>query len=95
MKPTKFRRKPVVMEAIQYTGGIMGFHAIHEFVGKALIPYILDPSKGDLGIETLEGVMNVSVGDWIVKGVKGEFWPVKPDIFAQTYEPVFEEREEG
>jgi len=39
-------------------------------------------------IRTLEGHMNVSIGDWVARGVKGEFWPIKPDIFAQTYEEV-------
>jgi hypothetical protein len=98
MKPSKFLRLPVVMEAIQYTGGFTNYHDIKDFVGPKLIPYMLHPGKQTLGIESLEGIMEVSVGDWVVKGIKGEFWPVKPDIFELTYAPVkypnFVEKEE-
>jgi len=46
------------------------------------------PANAQFVIQTLEGNMNVSEGDWIIKGVNGEFYPCKPDIFAMTYEPV-------
>jgi hypothetical protein len=87
----KFRKKPVVIEAVQYLDkpAGMGFFELRQFVGSALIPYMLD-STGALGIETLEGVMRVSVGDWVIKGVNGEFYPCKPDIFDKTYEQVDE-----
>jgi hypothetical protein len=49
-----------------------------------------DPGPAFMLIETLEGVMRAEVGDWIIRGVKGEFYPCKPDIFAATYEPVDE-----
>lgn len=48
----------------------------------------IDPSDGALLIATLEGVMHASEGDWIIRGVQGEFYPCKPDIFAATYEPA-------
>ena len=47
--------------------------------------------NGELNIHTLEGNMIASVGDWIIKGVKGEFYPCKPDIFENTYEEVFDQ----
>jgi hypothetical protein len=85
----KFRKKPVVIEAVQYKGGINGFWDISNFVGKALIPYTLDENEA-LGIETLEGVMKFHPGDWIIKGVEGEFYPCRSDIFEKTYEEVIE-----
>lgn len=50
--------------------------------------WYIDPATGDLIIRTLEGDMRVEPGDWIIKGVAGEFYPCKPDIFEQTYEAV-------
>ncbi len=47
-----------------------------------------DPFGADLAVKTLEGTMYASPGDWIIRGVKGELYPCKPDIFAATYEPV-------
>lgn len=48
----------------------------------------IDPATGELVIRTLEGDMRATYGDWIIRGVQGEFYPCKPDIFAATYEPV-------
>lgn len=87
----KFRKKPVVIEAIQWDDTPETFDRIKELEGK-----ITDPSKmivwhtvhGFLNIPTLEGDHTAKVGDWIIKGVKGEFYPCKPDIFEQTYEKV-------
>lgn len=81
----KFKKKPVVIEAIRY-GGDENFNFVRIFVGNDTPLHRLGDSM--LGIETLEGVMKVSPGDWIIKGIKGEFYPCKPDIFEQTYEPV-------
>jgi len=82
----KYRKKPVVIEAIQFTN--KGNHQeIADFVGKKL--KIQD--MGDtIIIPTLEGDMKASVNDFIIKGVSGEFYPCKPDIFKQTYEKVEE-----
>lgn len=85
----KFRKKPVVIEAIQFFDQPEEIMAIQEFMGgdDLTIGYkdIDDPK---LKIHTLEGVMNASLGDYIIKGVNGEFYPCKPDIFEKTYEPV-------
>jgi hypothetical protein len=78
-----FRKKPVVIEARQYHGG--NFDECARFVGPST-----RGAPGDFAfhIHTLEGVMEAMPGDWIIKGVKGEFYPCKPDIFAATYEAV-------
>lgn len=86
----KFRKIPVVVEAVQYNpgNGPQPWWDMQDFIGpENMIPYFLD-EKGTFAIRTLEGDMRVSPGDWVVKGIKGEFWPVKPDIFALTYEPI-------
>lgn len=75
----KFRKKPVVIEAVQFTGDI--------FVHKSICR---NPDGGDAYIPTLEGNMIVSPGDWVITGVKGENYPCKPDIFEATYERVEE-----
>lgn len=79
----KYRKKPVEIEAVQWTGDNLaelrkmdGFNSVHTCFG------------GRLNIKTLEGMMFASVGDYIIKGVQGEFYPCKPDIFEQTYEEV-------
>lgn len=86
----KFRKKPVVIDAFLFDGGNYGDAG--EFC-----PKLQSTAIGDYGetyilanprIHTLEGIMMVSPGDWIIKGVKGEFYPCKPDIFEATYEPV-------
>lgn len=83
----KYRKKPVVVEAIQWTGDNMD--AISQFVGEDLVPMGDEyETSTEVGIFTLEGVMTAHVGDWIIKGVKGEFYPCKPDIFEETYEVV-------
>lgn len=86
----KFRKKPVVVEAIQFTG--RNFFTVAEFLGHG--PDVLDnpelKSTDMPVIETLEGLLTASPGDWIIKGVKGEFYPCKPHIFAATYERVKE-----
>lgn len=81
----KYRKKPVEIEAVQWTGS--NVDEIKEFVGKALDFGYID---GSFKIATLEGTMTASRGDFIIKGVQGEFYPCKPDIFEQTYELVEE-----
>ena len=81
----KFRKKPVVIEAMQYT--MDSCHAIHEWA--ALGDHVTSEAcRLGIVIPTLEGDMKAELGDWIIRGVAGEFYPCKPDIFAQTYEPV-------
>lgn len=80
---TKYRKKPVVIEAIQYHGEFT--REIGDFlVGTPLTT----TAEGTLAIQTLEGSLLVSNGDWIIRGIKGEHYPCKPDIFAATYEPA-------
>lgn len=81
----QFRKKPIVIEAIQFDG--TNKEEIHNFVGDAIGQ---DVNSKDLFITTLEGIMIASVGDYIIKGVQGEFYPCKPDIFEQTYNEVQE-----
>lgn len=82
----KYQKKPVVIEAVQWDGTDQSLGEIVHWIGHEV--QNLEDNK--LGIETLEGLMEASVGDFIIKGVKGEFYPCKPDIFEQTYEPHFE-----
>jgi hypothetical protein len=76
----KFRKKPVEIEAVQFDGN---FDEVERFVGGDA-----EFREGNLVIATLEGAMTASPMDWIIKGVQGEFYPCKPDIFDQTYEEV-------
>jgi hypothetical protein len=82
----KFRKKPVVIDAIQWLGDMQ---AVIQFVGHELPPYGA-PLDGAMRISTLEGDHACLPGDWIIRGVKGELYPCKPDIFAMTYERVEE-----
>jgi hypothetical protein len=85
VRKMKYRKKPVVIEAIQFTG--KNDAEIMEFCPVARDPVDYKPN---LIILTLEGEMLVSVGDWVIKGVAGEFYPCKPYVFEETYEPVEE-----
>ena len=84
----RYKKKPVIIEAIQFIDTTDRIIEIQEFVGKDLRIDYADPKNPIMKIETLEGVMNASVGDFIIKGVNGEFYPCKPDIFEKTYEPA-------
>lgn len=75
----KYRKKPVTIEAVPWTGNNLA--EINEFMKKFIRVIGLT-----LEIPTLEGNMKASLGDYIIKGVNGEFYPCKPDIFAKTYE---------
>ena len=81
----KYRKKPVVIEAIQFFDNTERIVEISNFMGEIRINYE-NPKKPILKIDTLEGEMIANEGDYIIKGVKGEFYPCKPDIFEQTYE---------
>ncbi len=87
----KFRKRPVVIEAVRSTGTPESNRKIIDWTRGTKTPAYMDTDgkgKNRLSINTLEGAHWVSPGDWIVKGVAGEFYPVKPEIFAQTYEAV-------
>lgn len=94
----KYRKKPVAIEAMRVPveieddenafvfghGRLLGWFILNGFED-----YVVADDKG-LYINTLEGVMHASPGDWIIRGVQGEFYPCKPDIFDATYEPATE-----
>lgn len=88
----KYKKKPVVIEAIQFKNDEPEtLIEIQEFMGgEDLRVSYENPDNPAIKIETLEGVMEASIGDFIIRGVKGEYYPCKPDIFEQTYEPVTE-----
>lgn len=91
-KRMKYRKKPIIIEAIQFEDNSDRIIEIHEFMGGDTIRVNYeDKDNPYLKIETLEGIMKASVGDYIIKGVNGEFYPCKPDIFEKTYERVIDE----
>ena len=75
----KYRKKPVIIEAIQWNG--KNWSEIDNFMGR-----FFENKRTTLVIHTLEGDMEASINDYIIKGVNGEFYPCKPDIFDKTYE---------
>ncbi len=98
-----FRKRPVVIEARQLVGTDAEIHSnvylwIEANTQGSFDPYAeeipasgvsIDPTTGFFLIATLEGVMQAKMGDWIIRGVQGEFYPCKPEIFAESYEEVF------
>lgn len=91
----KFRKKPVVIDAVQYNN--LNKVEIEKFIGKELKQELETETAYEVGqgapmfsliIETLEGEHKAMPNDFIIKGVKGEFYPCKPDIFDETYEPA-------
>lgn len=86
MSAQRFRKKPVAIEAVQWTG--KNYTEVYAFYDPDNEKPALVGSMGTLTIPTLEGEHIASPGDWIIKGVAGEFYPCKPDIFEATYEPA-------
>lgn len=83
----KYRKKPVVIEALQFKDDSADtVIALQKFMQSDLRVSYADPDNPVIKIETLEGVMDASIGDFIIKGVNGEFYPCKPDIFKKTYD---------
>ena len=95
---TKFRKRPVVVDAMQWDGSALGAGPVIDWIlaNGGTATYHERLMDGDiiahpdpfLRITTLEGRMIGIGGDWIIRGVQGEFYPCKPDIFAATYEPA-------
>ena len=83
----RYRKKPVIIEAVQYDGSTECAKAIVLNLGPTKTPAHID-GIGNLYIHTLEGDHRVSIGDFVITGIAGESYPCKPDIFAATYEPV-------
>lgn len=82
-EPAKYRKKPVVIEAMMFTE--TNASDVQAFIGSAG-----EANNGPsyVAIHTLEGDMMAVPGDWIIRGIKGEFYPCKPDIFEGSYEPA-------
>lgn len=88
---TKYRKKPVEVDALQFEGTVLSANEILAWIGirgaDASRVHNNRPSDG-LVVHTLEGDMLACPGDWVIRGVQGEFYPCKPDIFDATYEKV-------
>jgi len=82
----KFRKKPVVIEAEQFV--VYNANEFRITVNGVLFPLYKDEKGFYILIPTEEGVMRADHLDWIIKGIKGEYYPCKPDVFEKTYEPV-------
>src|SRR5690242_15622573 len=93
----RYRKKPVEVEAMQWDGSRQSIDAICRWANDdrpldedPWVTYVFTGADDvrDVLISTLEGAMAVRPGDYVIRGVKGEFYPCKPDIFEATYEPV-------
>lgn len=84
----KFRKKPVIIEAIQWDGKMETMVSISQM---SVDREVSSLGGGLLSIGTLEGDMTANLGDWIIKGVKGEIYPIKNDIFLLTYDEVLDD----
>ncbi len=78
----KYRKKPIVIDAVRFDPSSSNRNTI------ARLPNVAAEPDGTLSIHTLEGVMTAYPGDWIIRGIKGEVYPCKADIFEATYEPA-------
>ena len=84
----RVRKKPVVIEAMHLTDA--NWRAIYDWIGEDAGEWCWDKDEKFIVIETLEGNMKANEGDWIIKGIEGEFYPCKPAIFEKTYEVISE-----
>ena len=86
--PKKYVKKPLVVEALKWDGSNRS--EVFDFCSLSHVTYEYGSSTPKLVIQTLEGPMTASVGDYIIKGIKGEFYACKPDVFKLTYDSVEE-----
>ena len=86
MEAKKYRKKPVIIEAMQFDGSDSSGYGILRWVGAGSRTWERD--NHHIMIPTLEGIMRADVGDYIIKGIQGEFYPCKPDIFAASYDEL-------
>ena len=84
----RYTKKPVTIEAIQWTG--KNRSEIFDFCNVSYVNYSNSKLEPELKIQTLEGSMTATVGDYIIKGIKGEFYPCREDIFLETYNKEYE-----
>ncbi len=82
----KYKKKPVVIDAIQLKTMDDKFKVAEFFKGHGA--FDMSFAEDGIYINTLEGTMHASIGDWIIRGIKGEFYPCKPNIFEATYEEI-------
>lgn len=82
----RYRKKPIVIDAVQITEETFSVVPNPDHI----IGVLYNPVNKTVAIPTREGTMTGNLGDWIITGVNGEVYPCKPDIFAATYEPVYE-----
>jgi hypothetical protein len=88
-EPQKYRKRPVVIEAMHWDGNVRAHHPVSEWINdNGGVARWTAETPQRLSIETLEGAMTATAGDYIIRGVNGEFYPCKPDIFEQTYEAM-------
>ena len=88
-KMAKFRKKPVEIEAVQWDGA--NLPECIDFLGKNYGGHVADrhpDGRSEINVLTLEGCHIASRGDWLIRGIQGEHYPCKPDIFAATYDAV-------
>lgn len=92
-EPQKYRKKPVEIEAMRWDGSFDSYLAVPKWAQShgALNVNIREFEEGECDVDhirvhTLEGVMRASAGDYVIRGIRGEFYPCKPDIFEATYE---------
>lgn len=85
----KYRKRPIVIEAVRWNGTSTALDEVVKLTG-AMVVFAQDTKtiNAPIYINTLEGEMRSDLGDWIIKGIAGECYPCKPDIFEATYEPV-------
>lgn len=85
-----YRRKPVVLEAMQWDGTVASATAVIDWVltSGGTIRYHDESELPALAVDAIGGTVTAQAGDWIMRGVKGEFYPCQPDIFEATYEPA-------
>ena len=93
MSVKKYRKRPVVIEAMQVLDDVRVHQAICRWAAEytpevEITPIVMSAFDAHLIIHTLEGTMHAQIGDYIIRGVQGEFYPCNPDIFEQTYEEV-------
>lgn len=87
----RYKTKPCEIEAVEFKDDSADtLIAIQDFMDKELVVSYADPKHPVIKIATLEGVMDASIGDYIIKGLRGEFYPCKPDVFHKKYEAVMD-----
>ena len=84
----RFRKKPVEIEAIQFNGSLESYRNIVDALQIPENEIVFDSFNMEINIQTLEGIITAAPNDWVIKGIAGEFYPCKPDIFEMTYEEI-------